>query len=50
MFKGDAAYSAVDDTGIPTLDAQGQPIAKSLRKKLEKMHAAQATLYDKYNK
>jgi cysteinyl-tRNA synthetase len=46
----DPAFSARDDQGIPTHDAEGAPVAKSLRKKLEKQFAAQQTLRDKYFK
>ena len=50
LWKGDAAFSVLDESGIPTHDDKGQPIAKSLRKKLEKQHAAQVTLHEKYGK
>jgi cysteinyl-tRNA synthetase len=50
LWINDAAFSQRDEQGIPTHDAEGNPIAKSLRKKLEKQHAAQQTLRDKYFK
>lgn len=50
LWKGDAQFSKLDEQGIPIHDAEGNPIAKSLRKKLEKQFSAQQTLRDKYFK
>jgi cysteinyl-tRNA synthetase len=50
LWLNDPAYSKLDESGIPTHDKEGNPVAKSQRKKLEKQHAAQQTLRDKYFK
>ncbi len=50
LWLNDPAYSQRDKDGIPTHDAAGAEVTKSLRKKLEKQFAAQQTLRDKYFK
>jgi len=42
-------YSNWDEGGIPTHDAKGEPVSKSLRKKLQKEWDKQKKLYEKYN-
>ncbi|ETV75977.1 glutamine-tRNA ligase [Aphanomyces astaci] len=46
MFKADAAYSQWDDMGMPTHDAEGRPLSKSLLKKLLKDRLKQKKLFD----
>ncbi|RHY78630.1 hypothetical protein DYB31_005956 [Aphanomyces astaci] len=46
MFKADAAYSQWDDMGMPTHDAEGRPLSKSLLKKLLKDRVKQKKLFD----
>ena len=41
-------YYAFDDEGMPTLDAEGQPLAKSAIKKLKKLRDAHAKRHDKW--
>lgn len=49
MFRGKTdLYSAFDETGFPTLDAAGQPLAKASIKKLQKEQAKQKEQYEKY--
>lgn len=49
LFLEDPAYSKFDEeTGIPTHDKDGEPISKSLKKKLTKQHEAQKKLYHDY--
>lgn len=43
-----ALYSAFDENGIPTHDAAGEPVSKSLGKKLKKEWQKQAKLYEKH--
>lgn len=43
-------YSAFNDVGLPTHDAQGTPLAKSAVKKLEKLYATQKKLHEEYLK
>ncbi len=40
-------FAAYDAAGIPTADAQGAPLSKTLRTKLEKKHARHAALVNK---
>ena len=40
-------YSAFDDKGIPTADKDGEPLSKSLIKKLKKEWDKQKKLYEK---
>uniref|UniRef100_A0A7S2U290 Uncharacterized protein n=1 Tax=Lotharella oceanica TaxID=641309 RepID=A0A7S2U290_9EUKA len=47
MFRGDEKYSKYDDEGVPTHDKGGEPLSKSARKKLLKMHGAQKKKYEK---
>mmetsp|Transcript_2949 Transcript_2949/g.5622 ORF Transcript_2949/g.5622 Transcript_2949/m.5622 type:complete len:744 (+) Transcript_2949:188-2419(+) len=47
MFLGDDRYSKYDDEGVPTHDKEGEPLSKSARKKLLKMHGAQKKKYEK---
>ena len=47
MFK-DSAYLEWDEAGLPTKDAQGEEVSKSMRKKLAKQQQAQQKLYDEY--
>lgn len=49
MFKGLSEYSKFDDKGIPTHDAQGEPLSKSSTKKLLKQWQLQEKLYKQYN-
>lgn len=41
-------YSAFDETGMPTHDKEGQPLAKAAIKKLQKDYAKQQELHEKY--
>mmetsp|Transcript_11263 Transcript_11263/g.15466 ORF Transcript_11263/g.15466 Transcript_11263/m.15466 type:complete len:718 (-) Transcript_11263:181-2334(-) len=43
-----ALYSAFDNDGLPTHDANGEPLAKSAIKKLKKDQAKQKKLYDAF--
>lgn len=45
MFKADPAYTAFDETGMPTADTEG-PIKKATQKKLAKAHENQVKAYD----
>jgi cysteinyl-tRNA synthetase len=47
MFRT-AEFSAWDEEGLPTLDAAGQEISKSRRKKAEKEAGAQAKLHAEF--
>lgn len=47
MFKN-GAYLEWDEAGLPTKDAQGEEVSKSMRKKLAKQQQAQQKLYDEY--
>mmetsp|Transcript_12402 Transcript_12402/g.12449 ORF Transcript_12402/g.12449 Transcript_12402/m.12449 type:complete len:571 (+) Transcript_12402:119-1831(+) len=47
MFRSETdKYSQWDDNGIPLCDQTGNPISKSLRKKLEKLWEKQKKLYE----
>jgi cysteinyl-tRNA synthetase len=48
LWKDDPAYSQWDEDGIPTHNAEGEAISKSLKKKLTKQHEAQKKLYHDY--
>jgi len=41
-------YKAFDTEGVPTQDANGEPLSKSLIKKLKKEYTKQQKLYEKY--
>ncbi|XP_034243855.1 cysteine--tRNA ligase, cytoplasmic isoform X2 [Thrips palmi] len=41
-------YSKFDENGLPTHDAAGKEISKGQQKKLQKLQAAQAKLYEEY--
>lgn len=45
---GTRLYSAFDETGMPTKDKTGEPLAKSLLKKLAKEYQKQKDLHEKY--
>lgn len=49
MFRN-AEYTAWDEQGIPTRDAQGTELTKSRRKKLTKEFDAQVKLHAEYLK
>ncbi|KAG2735449.1 hypothetical protein G9P44_001663 [Scheffersomyces stipitis] len=48
MFKDSSLYSTWDERGIPTKDAKGEDVSKSMQKKLTKQHQQQQKLYDEY--
>jgi cysteinyl-tRNA synthetase len=48
MFKNLKEYSTFDDEGVPLTDNEGNPLSKSLSKKLAKLHAAQKKLHEDY--
>ena len=48
MFRSSDQYSAFDEQGIPTYDVKGEPVSKSLRKKLQKTWEKQKELNTKY--
>ncbi|ANB13487.1 cysteine--tRNA ligase [Sugiyamaella lignohabitans] len=48
MFKSLPEYTNFDDSGLPTADKEGNPLTKSLLKKLQKQQAAQKKLHDEY--
>ncbi|KAI3403770.2 CYR1 [Candida oxycetoniae] len=50
LFKDDKLYKEYDEMGIPTVDANGEEISKSMRKKLLKQYQQQEKLYDEYLK
>jgi len=50
MFRGDAAYSKLDQNGVPTHDAKGAALSKSAFKKLKKEWDKQRKLFEKHNK
>lgn len=47
LFANDPEYSQLDERGIPTATADGEPLAKAARKKLEKAYGAQEKLHKK---
>jgi len=48
MFQGNPLYSALDDMGIPTMDAKGVALSTEQRKALESQWRAQEKDYKKY--
>lgn len=50
MFKGNPAYSQLDENGVPTHDAAGAELSKNAHKKVVKEYDAQVELHSKYNK
>ncbi|UZJ55391.1 hypothetical protein CBS101457_004711 [Exobasidium rhododendri] len=48
LFKNNKDYSACDDKGIPTKDAEGNDISKSRRKACEKEYEKQKKLHEEY--
>ncbi|CAK4844563.1 unnamed protein product [Aphanomyces euteiches] len=50
MFKSSGEYSAFNEQGLPTHMANGEPVAKSLLKRLAKEQDKQQKLFDKYHK
>lgn len=49
MFKSETdKYSAFDDSGLPTHDAQGKEISKGQQKKLQKLQQQQEKKYNEY--
>ena len=51
MFKtADGEYSAWDENGVPTVDKEGNEVAKSRRKKLQKEWDAQNKLHAEFLK
>lgn len=49
MFRGLSEYSKFDEKGVPTHDAEGEPLSKSATKKLQKQWLLQDKLYKQYN-
>lgn len=49
MFVGNAAYSQLDEQGIPTHAASGEELSKNARKKVAKEYEDQQALYQKYS-
>jgi cysteinyl-tRNA synthetase len=43
-------FQRFDEKGLPTHDAEGKELSKSLRKKLEKKRARQVELFEAYKK
>lgn len=50
MFREKTLYLEWDEQGIPTKDAQGEEVSKSMRKKLTKQHQQQEKLHAEYLK
>lgn len=48
MFKSDPDFSAWDDEGMPTIDKDGQPVAKNRLKRLKKEWADQKKSHETY--
>ncbi|CAK9436241.1 uncharacterized protein LODBEIA_P07990 [Lodderomyces beijingensis] len=48
MFKDASLYKEYDESGIPTVDANGEEISKSMKKKLMKQFQQQEKLYKEY--
>jgi cysteinyl-tRNA synthetase len=48
LFRGSAEYGEFDENGVPTSDQQGNPLSKSLIKKLLKQYNVQKKLHDEY--
>lgn len=49
MFLQDPQFSKFDEKGLPTHMADGEPVSKSLSKKLQKQYQAQEKLYMQYH-
>lgn len=47
LFKNDD-FTAWDEHGIPTADKAGEPLSKSMKKKLQKQYDAQKKLHEQY--
>lgn len=45
LFEREASYGGLDEGGLPTLDAEGEPLSKSQRKKLSKVLDKHAKRY-----
>ncbi|EMG46066.1 hypothetical protein SBY92_001217 [Candida maltosa Xu316] len=50
MFKDTTLYSEWDEQGLPTKDAKGEEVSKSMKKKLTKQYQQQEKLYKEYLK
>ena len=50
LFRNDASYTAFDDKGIPTHDAEGAELSKKKRKNAEKQYEQQRKLHEEYLK
>ena len=50
LFKDTSLYSEWDEQGLPTKDAKGEEISKSMKKKLTKQYQQQEKLYKEYLK
>lgn len=50
LFKQDGTYTEWDEEGLPTKDAKGEEVTKSMRKKLLKQYQQQEKLYQEYLK
>lgn len=50
MFQDSKLYSEWDEQGIPTKDAKGEEVSKSMRKKLTKQYQQQEKLYQEFLK
>lgn len=49
MFRNTPeGYSQFDEKGLPTHDKDGEPLSKSMAKKLAKLHGAQTKLHEEY--
>jgi len=48
MFKQSNLYSSFDEKGFPTADASGNPLSKSLQKKLSKDYEKQQHLHEQW--
>ena len=45
LFERESSLGGLDDDGLPTLDAQGEPLSKSARKKLVKQRDKHANAH-----
>lgn len=50
LFRDPKSYSEWDEQGIPTKDASGEEVSKSMRKKLTKQYQQQEKLYQEFLK
>ncbi|WEJ94257.1 cysteinyl-tRNA synthetase [Yamadazyma tenuis] len=48
LFQDKSLYSEWDESGIPTKDAKGEEVTKSMKKKLVKQYQQQEKLYQQY--